>query len=79
MNKLIRDIRVVGPEDKLLIVVEGASPERLESLAHAAEDFMNKKENRVLVVKDMQPFIIRGGARTSLAFIFEEKIEEGGK
>lgn len=75
----LKDIRVVRPEDKLLILCEDAPAGRLAGLVEAVEAFMKQKNRRVLVVKDMQPYIIRGGAKISLAMLFEEMLDKEGK
>ena len=75
-NKKIKDIKVVGPEDKLLIMVEGTPMYKLEALASSVEDFMINKNRPVLVLQNMQPYIIKKGAKISLAAVFEQMLPE---
>lgn len=78
-NKKIKDIKVVGPEDKLLIMVEGTPMYELAALASSVEDFMINKNRPVLVLKNMQPYIIKKGAKISLAAVFEQMLDKEGK
>lgn len=72
MGKIIKDIKVVRPEDKLIILVEGSS-EDMRKISDIAKDFMSMKADRgVLVISNkLQPYIVRKGAKVSLISIFE--------
>lgn len=80
--KKIKDIKVVRPEDKLIILVEGSSGEELSRISDIAKEFMSLKADRgVLVISNkLQPYIVRNGAKVSLATIFETMLtkEKGG-
>ena len=81
MKKKIKDIKVVRPEDKLLILVEGTSGGELERISDIAKEFMSMKADRgVLVISDkLQPYIVRKGAKVSLATIFETMLTKEEK
>lgn len=82
MKKKIQDIRVVGPEDKLVILVDVGTSKNMERISDIAKEFMSLKADRgVLVIADtLQPYIVRKGAKVSLATIFETMLtkEKGG-
>ncbi len=82
MKKKIKDIKVVRPGDKLIILVEGGG-EDMEKISDIAKEFMSLKADRgVLVISDkLQPYIVRKGAKVSLTTIFETMLtkENGGK
>ena len=73
MGKRIKDIKVVRPEDKLIILVEENNREELGKISDIAKEFMSLKADRgVLVISNkLQPYIVRKGAKVSLATIFE--------
>ncbi len=81
MSKIIKDIKVVRPEDKLIILVEGGR-EDMNKISDIAKEFMSLKADRgVLVISNkLQPYIVRKGAKVSLATIFETMLtkEKGG-
>ncbi len=81
MGKIIKDIKVVRPEDKLIILVEGRTKnEEMSRIVRIAEDFMAMKEMRVLCFVDtLRPYIVRKGAKVSLASIFETMLAKGEK
>ena len=72
MGKIIKDIKVVRPEDKLIILVEGER-EDMEKISDIAKEFMSLKADRgVLCISNkLQPYIIKRGAKVSLGTIFE--------
>ena len=72
MGKIIKDIKVVRPEDKLIILVEGDNSD-LNRISDIAKEFMSMKADRgVLVISNkLQPYIIKKGAKVSLGTIFE--------
>ncbi len=82
MRKKIKDIKVVRPEDKLIILVDVGTSKNMERISDIAKEFMSLKDDRgVLVIADnMQPYIGRKGANGSLATIFETMLtkEKGG-
>lgn len=80
MGKIIKDIKVVRPEDKLIILVEGHRKD-LERISDIAKEFMSLKADRgVLVISNkLQPYIVRKGAKVSLATIFETMLTKGEK
>ena len=82
MRKKIKDIKVVRPEDKLIILVDVGTSKNMERISDIAKEFMSLKADRVvLVIADtLQPNIVRKGAKVSLATIFETMLtkEKGG-
>ncbi len=82
MRKKIKDIKVVRPEDKLIILVDVGTSKNMERISDIAKEFMSLKADRgVLVIADtLQPYIVRKGAKVSLATIFETMLtkEKGG-
>ncbi len=81
MGKIIKDIKVVRPEDKLIILVEVDVPSDLERISDIAKTFMSLKADRgVLVISNkLQPYIVRKGAKVSLVSIFETLLTKGEK
>lgn len=80
MGKIIRDIKVVGPEDKLIIVIDAKHSEDMNRIQKIAEEFMNMKNRRVMCIIDtLRPYILKKGAKLSLAAIFEKMLEKGDK
>lgn len=80
MGKIIKDIKVVRPEDKLIILIEGDNPD-LNRISDIAKEFMSMKADRgVLVISNkLQPYIIKKGAKISLATIIETKLTKEDK
>jgi len=72
MIKRIKDIKVVKPGDKLIILVKGDRKD-MEKISDIAREFMILKADRgVLVIADnLQLYIVRKGAKVSIASIFE--------
>lgn len=81
MGKIIKDIKVVRPGDKLIILVEGER-EDVERISDIAKEFMTlKADTGALVISNkLQPYIIKKGAKVSLATIIETMLtkEKGG-
>jgi hypothetical protein len=69
----IKDIKVVGPDDKLIILVDVDAAKNMERIHDIAKEFMSlKADHGVLVIGNtLQPYIVRKGAKVSLATIFE--------
>ena len=80
MKKKIKDIKVVRPGDKLIILVEGGGKD-MEKISDIAKEFMSLKADRgVLVISnELQPYIVRKGAKVSLATIFETMLTKEEK
>ncbi len=80
MPKKIKDIKVVRPGDKLIILVEGGGKD-MERISDIAKEFMSLKADRgVLVISDkLQPYIVRKGAKVSVATILETMLTKEEK
>lgn len=80
MAKIIKDIKVLGKNDKLLILVrENISQLHMTQMTDEVARFMENSE-RTLFVRDLQIFILKDGAEVSLAQALNDelKIKEGG-
>lgn len=78
MKKTIKDIKVVGPEDKLIILVDVQPNEKFEEIAKIADEFMSMKNKRVLcMASSLRPFIIKKGAKVALSAVIEKMLEQG--
>jgi len=79
MAKIIKDIKVLGEKDKLLILVkEGTSQLHMTQMTDEVARFMKNSE-RTLFVRGMQLFILKDGAEVCLAQALNDKlnIKEG--
>jgi len=66
-EKIIEDIKVLGPKDKLLILAKKHAPEsQLAQMTDAVAEFMKNNE-RFLFVRGLQIFILKDGAEVCLA------------
>ncbi|MEE9612816.1 MAG: hypothetical protein V3W19_16305 [Desulfatiglandales bacterium] len=80
MGKIIKDIKVVGAKDKLIILLEGKTPENLcIQMTNTVKKFMKNKD-RFLFIRGLQVFILKDGAEISVvqALNNEIKIKKGG-
>ena len=76
MEKIIKDIKVVGAGDKLIIMVD-ADSKSMNEIAKIADEFMNPKGRRVLCMgKALRPYIIKKGAKVALSAVIEKMLEK---
>lgn len=81
MGKIIKDIKVVRPEDKLIILVDVGASKNMERISDIAKKFMNLKADRgvLMIANTLQPYIVRKGAKVSLASILETMLTKEDK
>jgi len=76
MKKKIKDIRVVRPEDKLIILVD-ADSKSMNDISRIAEEFMNLRGKRVLCISStLRPYIIKKGAKVALSAVIEKMLDK---
>lgn len=76
-KKIIKDIKVLGPKDKLLILAEKHTPEsQLALMTDRVAKFMKNNE-RFLFIRGLQIFILKDGAEVSLAQSLNEEEKNG--
>ena len=78
MGKIIKDIAIIGPEDKLIILADRVRPEQMEAIRKTIEDFL-KSEAKVLIGSDMKAYVLKDGAKVSLIEILESELKKRGK
>lgn len=76
-KKIIKDIKVLGKNDKLFILAERDTPEsQLALMTDTVAEFMRNKE-RFLFVRGLQIFILKDGAEVCLAQALNEEENSG--
>lgn len=76
MKKKIKDIKIVEPEDKLIILAEHMPPTQAERMVEEINNFLKSKSKRNLVIVGMQVCVIQKGAHVSFANIIEKHLCE---
>lgn len=77
MPKNIKDIKVLGEKDKLIILVADHPESHLIHMTDVVSEFM-KKNDGFLFIKGLQVFILKDGAEVILAQVLNDEIEKGG-
>ncbi len=78
MPKNIKDIKVLGEKDKLIILVSNQPEIHLANMTDVITEFMKKKTSRFLFIKGLQVFIMKDGAEVILAQALDDEIKQGG-
>ena len=78
MPKNIKDIKVLGEKDKLIILVSNQPEIHLANMTDVVAEFMKKKTSRFLFIKGLQVFIMKDGAEIILAQALNDEIKKGG-
>lgn len=78
MGKIIKDIKVVGEKDKLIILVDKKATEsHCVQMTDIVKKFI-KKNDRFLFIRGLQVFILKDGVEISLVQALNKEIEKGG-